>query len=97
MFKVLKIFIEGVFWLQFFIGPFVVGTLIGLVIYAKNENLASLSIIIAAIGFIGGVIYAAWVRRNKGTSRFAAKSLATPDIWPDENPEEKKVGKKREN
>lgn len=88
MFKFLGFFVEVIFWLQFFIGPVIVGGLIGLFIYARNGNLLWLSILLCVIGIIGGIVYAEWVRRNKGASRYAAKIRATPDVWPDEYPEE---------
>ena len=35
-----------------------------------------------------GIVYAERVRRKHGASRYMAKRLATPDIWPDEYPKE---------
>jgi hypothetical protein len=46
------------------------------------------SIVIIAISAIIGVWYAERVRRKHGTSRYASRIIATPDIWPDEYPEE---------
>ena len=44
--------------------------------------------LLTTIGATGGIAYAAWVRRNKRASRYAAKIRVTPYIWPDEYLEE---------
>lgn len=93
--KILSFFIEAVFWFQFFITPLIVCALIGVFIYIKNERLLWLSITLTFLGAIGGVIYAERVRRRHGTSRYAARISATPDIWPDQYPEEIEAREKR--
>jgi uncharacterized membrane protein YfcA len=86
--KILSLFIETVFWVQLFITPLGIGALIAIFIYISNEKLLWLSIVIMAISAIIGVWYAERVRRKHGTSRYASRIIATPDIWPDEYPEE---------
>ncbi len=80
--------------MQFFITPVGLGGLIALFIYSSNEKLLWLSIVIASISVILGVLYAERIRRKHGTSRYASKILSTPDIWPDEYPEEIKAREK---
>jgi disulfide bond formation protein DsbB len=86
--KIFSFFIESVFWIQIFLAPAGIGCLIALFIYIGNQKLLWLSITIAVISIIIGVIYAERVRKKHGTSRYVSKRLATPDIWPDEYPEE---------
>ncbi|MBN8782980.1 MAG: hypothetical protein J0G98_07950 [Terrimonas ferruginea] len=86
--KVFFYFVETVFWIQLFLAPVGIGMLVALLIYLNNERLSWLSIIVMAISVIIGITYAERVRRRRGTSRYAAKRLATPDIWRDECPEE---------
>ena len=77
-----------VFWLQIFITPVAIGGVVALFIYVRNERLLWLSMIIAAIAVVIGIVYAERVGRKHGTSRYVSKILATPDIWPDEYPGE---------
>ncbi|MBS1759292.1 MAG: hypothetical protein JST23_04130 [Bacteroidetes bacterium] len=86
--KILSFFIESVFWIQLFFAPVGIGGLIALFIYIGNQKLLWLSIIIAAASIVIGIVYAERVRRKHGTSRYASKIIGTPDIWPDEYPEE---------
>lgn len=86
--KVLSFFIESIFWIQLFFAPVGIGGLVALFIYIGNQKLLWLSILIAAASVITGVVYAESVRRKHGTSRYASKIIGTPDIWPDEYPEE---------
>jgi hypothetical protein len=80
--------VELVFWLQIFIAPVGIGGIVSVVIYASNKNLLWLSMVIFLCSIVIGVIYAERVRKKHGASRYASKILATPDIWPDEEPEE---------
>lgn len=86
--KILSFFIESIFWIQIFFAPVGIGGLIALFIYIGNQKLLWLSITIAVISLIIGVIYAEKIRRRHGTSRYMSKIRGTPDIWPDEYPEE---------
>ena len=92
--KLFAILVETVFWLQFFLAPVGLGGLIAVAIYISNQDLLWLSMVIMIISVIVGVLYAERIRKKRGTSRYAAKILATPDIWPDEYPEENKAVKK---
>lgn len=92
--KILSFFIESISWLQLFISPVLIGGLIALFIYIGNQHLGWLSVTILVISFIIGVVFAERVRRKHGSSRFASKILSTPDIWPDEYPEEREAQEK---
>src|SRR5690606_34319026 len=77
--KLFHIFVESIFWLQLFLVPVLAGGVIAVVIFIRNENLLWLSIAIAAISIILGVIYAERIRRKHGTSRYLARIMATGD------------------
>ena len=93
--KILSFIIESIFWMQIFFAPVGIGGLIALFIYIGNQRLLSLSITIAVVSIIIGVIYAERVRRKHGTSRYASKIIGTPDTWPNEYPEEIEANKKK--
>lgn len=86
--KVLSFFIESIFWIQLFFAPVGIGGLIAIFIYIGNQKLLWLSKTIAVASIVIGIVYAEKVRRKHGTSRYASKIIGTPDIWPDEYPEE---------
>src|SRR5690606_3291564 len=75
--KLFHIFVESIFWLQLFLVPVLAGGVIAVVIFISNENLLWLSIAIAAISIIVGVIYAERIRRKHGTSRYLARIMST--------------------
>ena len=77
--KLFHIFVESIFWLQLFLVPVLLGGVISVVIYISNENLIWLSIAIAAISIILGVIYAERIRRKHGTSKYLTRIMATGD------------------
>lgn len=93
--KVLSFFIESVFWIQLFFAPVGIGGLIALFIYIGNQKLLWLSITIATASIVIGIVYAERVRKKYGTSRYASKIIGTPDIWPDEYPEEIEAREKK--
>jgi len=86
--KFFSLFIKTVFWIQLFISPIGIGSLIALFVYLGNPQLLWLSITIVVVSIVIGIVYAERVRKKHGTSRYAAKIISTPDIWPDEYPEE---------
>jgi hypothetical protein len=86
--KILSFIIESVFWLQLFFTPVIIGGLTGLFIYIANENLLWLTITILSVSVVLGFLYAEKIRKKYGTSRYVSKGIGTPDIWPDEYPEE---------
>lgn len=86
--KIFSFFIETVFWIQLFISPVGIGSLIALAIYLANEKWVWLSIAIIVVSVGVGIMYAESVRKKQGTFRYASKILNTPDIWPDEYPDE---------
>jgi len=92
--KIFSFFVESIFWVQLFLTPVGIAGLIALFIYIGNERLLWLSITIIVISIIIGILYAERVRKKHGTSRYASKIHGTPDIWPDEYPEEIEARKK---
>ena len=100
--KLFHIFVESIFWLQLFLLPVLIGGVIAVVIFIRNENLVWLSIAIAAISIILGVIYAERIRRKHGTSRYLARIMSTGDeekVRSEEKSAERseKCGVRREN
>ena len=80
--KIFEFFIEGVFWLQIFLCPLLVGGIIAFLIYNGNSDLLVLSLFFIAIGFILGIVIAERIRRKYGCSRYLSRIISTPDIWP---------------
>ena len=86
--KLFSFFIELVFWIAIFLSPTLISGAIAFIIYINNNNLYWLSIAIGILGVSGGVLFAERIRIKYGCSRYISRILATPDIWPDEYPEE---------
>lgn len=88
--KAFEFFIEGIFWLQIFLCPMLVGGIIAFLIYNSNPALLVLSIFFLALGFILGIVIAERIRRKHGCSRYLSRIISTPDIWPvDDEPTDK--------
>jgi hypothetical protein len=88
MWKFFAGLIEFFNWLAIFLVPFVAGVGIGFIIYINYERLLWLSIIFSLSGAITGILIAEHIRRKYGCSRYLSRIRATPEIWPDEYPEE---------
>ena len=75
-------FTEIVGWLQIVASPFLIGLIIGGIIYLSKPNATTLiiGIIIVAIGLCIGIIWATRVWRKKGTIHFMSRIMATPEL-----------------
>jgi hypothetical protein len=82
MLRVLKFFIESVFWLQIFLCPFLAGGIIAFLLYSSQQDLWPVSIFFVLTGFVFGIILAERIRKKYGCSRYLSRILSTPDIWP---------------
>ena len=71
--KVFDILTELIFWIAVFASPFLLGVVIGTLIYIPNESLLWLSIIIVAIGFFTGLFIAEKIRKKYGCSNYMSK------------------------
>jgi disulfide bond formation protein DsbB len=67
-------------WLQIAASPFLIRLVIGFIIYISRPNRIGLiiAIIIAAVGLITGIIWAAKVWKEKGTTHFISAVMASP-------------------
>jgi hypothetical protein len=84
--RIFDIAIEMIYWVLIAASPFLFSCLIAGIIFFADQGLVWLSMLIVAIGLILG---------KYGCARYVAKILATPDIWPDDLPEESKENKKK--
>ena len=84
--SVFEYFTEIIGWIQITISPFLVGIIVGAVIYFVRPNKLTLiiAIIIAAIGLCIGIVWATKVWKNKGTIRFMSQTMATPELDKDD-------------
>lgn len=80
--RVLKFLTESVFWIQVFISPFILFSIVGVVVYVYQPKLLWLSALLLLLGIVVGIIWAERVRKRAGTSRYIGRIRETPDIWP---------------
>jgi general stress protein CsbA len=68
--KVFNSIVQGLRWVQIFIAPVIICSIIALLTYENNKTIA---IILLVIGIIGGVVMAELVRRKYGLSNFFSR------------------------
>ena len=75
-------FIEIMGWLQIVASPFLIGLIIGGIIYFRKPNTTTLiiGIAMATIGLCIGIVWATRVWRKKGTINFMSRIMATSDL-----------------
>ena len=73
---------EIIGWLQIVASPFLIGLIIGAIIYFPKPDTTKLiiAIVIATTGLCIGIIWATRVWRKKGTIHFMSRIMATPEL-----------------
>jgi F0F1-type ATP synthase assembly protein I len=81
------LFTEIVGWLQIFVSPFLVGLIIGSIIYFFNPGTTRLiiAVFITITGLFTGIVWANRIWRKKGTIHFMSRIMATPELDKNEN------------
>jgi hypothetical protein len=74
--------VEIIFWIAIFSSPLILGLAIAFIIYIKTPELEWLSIGIAGLAVLIGILIAERVRRKYGCTRYMSRLFSTPDIWP---------------
>ena len=79
---VFELFTEIAGWLQIFASPFLLGLIIGGIVYLSNPTNTRLwiSVIIVGLGLLIGIIWATKVWRKRGTIHFISRIMATPEL-----------------
>ncbi|MDQ3112468.1 MAG: hypothetical protein M3R17_21505 [Bacteroidota bacterium] len=82
MFKFFSFLTEVIGWLAIVASPFLIGIVIGAVVYFNNPGTTGIviGISIAVLGLIIGIIWATRVWRKKGTLEFISIISATPEL-----------------
>ena len=82
IFRVFELITESIGWLQMLASPFLIGLIVGVIIYFSNSTTTSLilGIIVATFGLTIGVIWATRQWKGKGTIWFMSGIMATPDL-----------------
>ena len=77
-----ELFTEIVGWLHIFASPFLVGLIIGSIIYFFKPHTTRLiiAVFIAIIGLFTGIVWANRIWRKKGTIHFMSRIMATPEL-----------------
>lgn len=86
--RVFYFVIESIFWFAIFLSPMLFFGIMAAIIYSNIKEIFW-AVLVLLIGFMLGVLWAEHIRKKYGCSRYISKILSTPDIWPDESPEEK--------
>lgn len=74
--------VEGIGWIQIMISPFLIGIILGVVIYfavPSTEGMI-LGMCVAGIGLLVGVIWATNKWKGKGTVEFMSRLIAKPEL-----------------
>lgn len=81
-FRFLELLIESIAWLQIVASPLLIGVIIGAFIYFSKPTMNRLviSIIIALIGLVIGVVWATKKWRGKGALQFISQVIASSDL-----------------
>ena len=76
------LFTELVGWFQIFASPFLVGLIIGSIIYLPKPNTLRfiIAILITILGLVTGIVWATTVWKKRGTVHFMSKITATPEL-----------------
>lgn len=88
MHKIFEFLAEAFGWLMIVASPFLIGLIIGAVIYFSDPTEVRLiaGISFAAIGLIVGILWATKIWRSKrGTIGFLSRIMATPELDNEEN------------
>jgi hypothetical protein len=57
-------------WLQVFVSPVLLFSIIALVVYNKNENNKGITIVLLVAGGVSGIVFAESIRRKYGFDKF---------------------------
>lgn len=81
-FRLFYFLIELIGWFQIMLSPLLLGSFIGLIIYASYPSKYGfiIGVITSLLGLIIGVIWATKEWNNKGTQWFMSRIMASPDL-----------------
>ncbi|HWY98804.1 MAG TPA: hypothetical protein VNY36_06945 [Bacteroidia bacterium] len=68
--KFFNIAIEIIYWILFFLSPFLIFTIIAVILYLNNPINHWLPVALLIIGVISGIILAERIRRKYGTANY---------------------------
>ncbi len=87
IFKILDFIMEILGWLQIVASPFLIGLILGAIVYLPSPSILRLiiGISITILGLIIGIYWANSQWKGKGTTWFMSRTMATPDLDKQEN------------
>jgi len=68
--KLFNIVIEIIYWILFFLSPFLAFTIIAVIFYLNNPSNHWLPVTLLIIGVISGIVLAERIRRKHGTANY---------------------------
>jgi len=80
--SLIEILIESISWIQIMISPFLIGLIIGAIIYLSNPVKRNfiIALLIAILGLSIGIIWATKVTKRRGATNFMSGTMATPEL-----------------
>ena len=80
--SVFEYLVEIIGWIQIMASPFIIGLLIGVVIYFSRPGKLTMiiGIVVTLAGLCIGIMWATRVWRKKGTVQFMSGIMATPEL-----------------
>jgi hypothetical protein len=82
IFRTFEFLTEAVGWLQIVASPFLLGLILGAIIYFTNPNTMRLiiGIVVALAGLLSGILLANKQWKGNGTISFMSRIMATPEL-----------------
>ena len=88
--KLFHAIVEIIFWIAIFSSPLLIGLALAFILYLNAPKLAWLSIGIAGLGVLAGILFAERVRRKYGCTNYMSRLISTPDFGPTDTHDKKK-------
>ena len=83
--KVFNVIIEVVYWLLFFLSPFLISAIISVLIYFNNPNNHWLPFSVLILGVLSGIVLSERIRRKYGTSNYMGRLWGNSEM--EDNPQ----------
>ena len=77
--RLVRWFIQLIFWLQAFAAPLIFFSLIAIWVYSNGEQNKTIAIVLLVLGVITGILAAEYIRRKIGLDTFFARIYGPAD------------------
>jgi uncharacterized membrane-anchored protein len=78
--KLMMFLVDAIYWLGIFIVPSGIIGFFALWLYIDNAIGITLSILIATVGIVSGILLAEYIRKHYGLNNFFSRTSSTHDV-----------------